>query len=73
MGTEVVVVTGCDNDVAARIRQYVEHHPNADVMDVLGALTLSPEHRGLVKDILEGERTGYDSTEAAFTAPERGV
>lgn len=61
------------DDVAARIRRYVEHHPNADVMDVLGALILSPEHRGLVKDILEGERTGYDSTEAAFTAPKRGV
>ncbi len=51
----VVVTVGCD-DITARIRRYVEHNPDAGVMDVLGALTLSPEHRRLVESVLGQDR-----------------
>lgn len=55
------MTNGCD-EVEARIRRYAEHNPDAGVFDVLGALTLSPEDRELVKQVLSGKRTCLGDT-----------
>jgi len=61
-----------DRSPAGQIAEYVRTHPDADPVEVLGALGLSPDHRGAVEDALGTESADNRQEEPDSPRPNPG-